>query len=51
MDRARFDLLTKLCATRGTRRAALAALLGAAVLGTDRASELAAGKGGHKRRQ
>jgi hypothetical protein len=43
MDRLRFDTLTRLLATTGSRRSALGALLGAALLGT--APDLVAGRG------
>jgi hypothetical protein len=49
VDRARFDDLIKLFATRGTRRAALAVLLGAAGLGATH--DPAEGKGMPKRRR
>jgi hypothetical protein len=48
MDRERFDALTKLCATKGSRRVAFAGLLSAALLGTGAEALAKSGKGKHR---
>jgi hypothetical protein len=49
MDREQFDALTKLFATTGSRRAAFASLLSAALLGTGAEALAKSGKGKHRK--
>ena len=48
MDRERFDALTKMFATKGSRRAAFAGFLSAAVLGGGAEALAKSGKGKHR---
>jgi hypothetical protein len=50
MDRERFDDVARLAGRKQSRRAALAALLGAALLGTDTGAARAKRKGRDRRR-